>query len=308
MTLLRRNLFGFLAACTSLAVGIALGGGPLQGHFVDTGFNANSSGRSSAPRTNTNAGLRLAGAVTSALSPWLLHNRLSGRSVAVFALPGVPATTVNGLVAAVQKAGGLTPVVAHLAPGLVDPRKKTYIDSVASGSLRHRPDISANAGHDTYSRMGAVLARAYVGRNASSTFDPESRGIDAELQGANVITLKQAPVRRGSLVVVLAPRTVTTGPYAAATRVIITLLVKALAQASDGAVLVAPGAGRGRNRAAATRKHGGIPLSVVNVSMGSGGAVVAIYALTAAVNGHPGRFGVFGKAVALPPGLAASGL
>lgn len=302
MTLLRRYLFGLLAVCTAFALGIALGGGPLQGRFVDTGASATTgAGRT---QLNRHAGLRLAGALGAAVGSHLLQGQLTGRSVAVFALPGVSRHAVQREVSTLHEAGGLTPVVAHLSAYLIDSRKKTYVDSVAAGSLRHHPEVGRGVGHDTYARIAAVIARAYLSSGRQAPFDKEAQALDAELQGAKIVSLEQTPVGRANLLVVLAPQAPNAGAYAKASRLIVTSLVKALAREADGAVLVSPPTHGAVGSAAEPRfaAH----LSTVNVFAGTASRVVVVYALLAAANGDPGSFGVFGNGVRLPPGLRSA--
>lgn len=308
MTVLRRYAFGLLAVCTAFAIGVALGGGPLQGSFVDAGAQA-LTGSSSGYTAETARDIdRLDSALTSASESDLLRNLLSDRTVGVFVLPGVARSTVARQVAAVEQAGGLAAVVARLPADLVDPSKKSYVDSVASSSLKTRSNLRVPRGADTYERIGAVLARAYVGTGSNTTFDSEAVGIDAELQGAKLVQLADTPIRRGALVIVLAARGPTRGQYAEAARVIEGQLVSALAAPSDGAVLVAPRPNDTADITAGWQPgvRRGVPLSTVNVATGAGSRLAALYALLAAANGHPGDYGVLGGKVRLPPGLTGT--
>jgi hypothetical protein len=305
VTVLSRYLFGILAVCTAFAIGVALGGGPLQSRFADAdaGSEPRPTSHSWAQRA-AERDARLEAALTSATSRPLLRDRLTARSVAVVVLPGVPKSTVAGYVDAVHQAGGLTPVVARLSADLVNPAKKAYVDSVATSSLRNRPDVAATAGSDTYERIGAVVARAYVGPASNTTYDVEASGIDAELQGARLVRLDKTPVRRGSLVLVVAPRSGSRGQYAAASRVIHAQLITALAASSDGAVLVSLNSGGDSLTAGwPPGLRAAAPLSTLNVSGGPASRVAAVFALAAAANGQVGDFGVFGTSVRLPPGL-----
>jgi copper transport outer membrane protein MctB len=304
---LRRYLFGVLAICTAFAMGVALGGGPLRGHFVSV--NAREATKPATTRSalsDARRGSLLDAALTTAATQRLVAGRLTNRSVTVVALPLVPRATVAGLVEAVRQAGGLTPVVARLSADVVNPAKKTYVDSVASSALQQSHDVPVAAGADTYERIGAVLARAYVGTGNSTTFDSEASRIDAELQGARLVTVDDAPLRRGSLVLVIAPRSDSRGQYAAASRVIQAQLVTALARRSDGAVLVSSGSDRSANvtQGWPPGVRAGVRLATLNVSTGSASRVAAVYALAAVANGRSGDYGVSGRSARLPPGLA----
>ena len=78
-----------------------------------------------------------------------------------------------------------------VADDYVDPAKKTYVDTVAEQSLESAPDLEAAAGDETYERIGALVARAYVGHSGSSTFDEEANKIDSELAGAKLVKVAE---------------------------------------------------------------------------------------------------------------------
>lgn len=310
MTGIRRYVFGLLAVCTAFAVGLALGGGPLQGHFGNSRAQQVTSGTSA----NTAASAlhreqQLSAAITAEASHRLLAGRLAGRTVTLVVLSGVARSTVSGLLAAVEDAGGLAPVVVRLSADLVDPTKKVYVDSVAANSARNRPDLNGASSADTYERIGAVLARAYVGHAGSATFDAEASGLDAELQGARLVTLGDAPVRRGDLVIVVLPRSGISGQYAEAVRVISQRLVTALAAAADGAVMLssAPTADETVTQGWPRRLRTEVRLSTLSGGSGQASRIAAVYALVAAAGGTPGDFGVVGDGLRLPPGLAEPG-
>lgn len=305
MTGLRRFVFGLLATCTAFAVGIALGSGPLHHRFTNASDVRASSATARSGNSGVQPGQRLSAAVTSGTAGRLLSGRLAGRTVTVVVLPGAPSATVTGLVAALRQAGAPDPVVARLTADAVDPANKAYVDSFAQGSLQHHGDVRKLAGSDTYGRIGAVLARAYVGSSGDTAYDSEARDIDAELRGAKIVRLDQTPVRRGSLVVVVAPGTLGGGRYAAAASVIEAQLVAALTARSDGALLVAAAVGSHDSVTvgwpAGVRRD--LPLSTLNVVTGSASPMTAVFALLAAADGAPGDFGVIGGSVRLPPGL-----
>ena len=162
MTVLRRHLFAILAVCAALAVGIALGAGPLQG---DSG----AADEAALQSDNTGLSDRVAqleqtrvfdDAMTKAASSGLVSGRLSGRTLTLVVLPGVPGATVDGVRTAVQQAGGSTAVTAVVQPDMVDPAKKTYVDSVAANSMKGLKDLGPGAKGETYDQVAALVARA----------------------------------------------------------------------------------------------------------------------------------------------------
>jgi hypothetical protein len=240
--MLRRYVFAFVAVCLAFAGGVALGNGPLQGttHVHDNVSLANANSR----LTDRVAALRQDQAFSQALGkaagPALLQDQLKNTSVAVFVLPRVPAATVAGVTRAITAAGGQIVIRGHLTPTLVDPGKKTYVDSVATNSLHGLKDLASSAALPTYGRIGALLARAYTGSSDSLSVDDEATRIDAQLQGARLVSLHAALQRRASAVVLLAA-----GDHGGANAVyaahqIELQVVDALAGDCDGLLLAAP--------------------------------------------------------------------
>ena len=70
---------------------------------------------------------------------------------------------MTGVSQAVADAGGEVVISGHLTRALIDPAKKTYVDSVATNSLHGLKDLESSAALPTYGRIGALLARAYTG-------------------------------------------------------------------------------------------------------------------------------------------------
>src|SRR5699024_7958808 len=135
---------------------------------------------------------------------------------------------------------------------------------------------------------------AYTGSKDSLNIDDAARRIDGQLQGAELVRIDKPVQRRGSLVLVLAPRTTGTDDVTQARYDIETSLVKALAAASDGVVVAAP-------QASGTK--GGLfwrwrqddttpPVSTVNTLDSPAGKITAIYALAATASGAHDAYGI----------------
>lgn len=308
MTVLRRYLFFFLVVCTALAVGISLGGGPLQGRLASDGHAASPrTTELSQTVTSLRRGRLFDDAVSKATSHQIVRNRLAGRAVALLVLPTVDQATAVAVTDVIEQAGGAVTVAAHISPDLVNPAKKAYVDSVADSSLKRRDDLRRVAGAETYERISALVARAYVGRGHDTAFDEEAADIDAELQGARLISTQETSVRRGALVVVLAPEASARGETATASNTISSHLVTAVAAASDGALLAGPPSssspGGLLNALTKTSQTTDLALSTLNVIDSPAARVAAVYALAATADGQPGQYGVSTSGVHLPPGL-----
>jgi hypothetical protein len=309
MTNLRRHLLLVVAVCVALAAGIALGGGPLQGESEDR------TGDLTAERDALRDELAavqderiLDQALLDAASTGLVGSRLDGRTVTVLQLPGTDAEAVTGLLEAVREAGGSVAVNAHLSPQLLDPAQKTYVDSVATNSVSGEPALEEAVTGETYDRIGALIARAYVGTAEDSALDETATLIDSELQGAELVEVEGEPGRTGSLVVLVGPLAEEDPATLEAHNVILTAISRALVRRGDAFLLARPTGGN--PEASLASALGTDPTlvedttwSVLNVVEGAAAQVTAVYALSAALAGEGGVFGVQSGVAELPPGL-----
>jgi hypothetical protein len=162
----------------------------------------------------------------------------------------------------------------------------------------------------TYRRIGILLARAYTGSRNALSVDDEANRIDAQLQGAKLVSLHDQLQRRASAVIVLGPGDHGGGSSVYARHQIESQVVDQLATDCDGLLLAAP---------ASASQPGGLiatvtasadltnAIATLNVVDTPAGQTAAVAALVAAIGGQPGAFGMNGEAPVLPPGLAAGG-
>ncbi|HEY7042345.1 MAG TPA: copper transporter [Nocardioidaceae bacterium] len=310
MTALRRWVFPILVALLAFAIGIALGGGPLQtdeGGETDAGL-----ARDKQALQDDVASLRsdrtFDDGLSQALSARLLDKRLEGRSVTLVVLPGIDERSVAATEQDVKLAGADVPVVVRLDDGLLNPGKKTYVDSVATNSLKGASDLASLAGASTYERAGALVARAYAGKGNNADVDDEAARIDSELQGAELVAVDGTPIRRGTFVVVLAPGEHGQDSFTRAQMVIAGDLVTALVHGSDAVVVgsspTSSQSGGLIDVLTADQDLASTRLSTINVADSPAGRIALVYALAAAASGAPGHYGVDGDEAVLPPGLA----
>jgi hypothetical protein len=309
MSVVRRHILPLFGAGTTLALGIALGAGPLQGDSGGDGSgalsaaNAKLSQQVAAARGSALFGETLA---SSAAAGWL-HAQLSGQYVTLVVLPGVADARVDDVRDAVTRAGGSVAVTAFMADDVLDPGHKTYVGSVAASSLEGAGKIDGSRTSDPYQRLGALLGRAYLASPDRLPFDDIATKIDSELQGAKLVRVVGEPTGRGSLAIVLASGAHGTDVAVRASSLIASILVERLAAASQGAVLATPPTGSEAGGVIATlqdAKATGRRLSTLNVTDGTVAQVATVYALAAAARGKGGDFGVSGSETVLPPRLA----
>jgi len=307
MSLLRRYAFGILVVAVAFAVGIALGGGPLQETSANDGDLAERSSELADQVATLEANQRFDEAFGKAASRGLLGGRLQGESVTVVALPGVEESEVSAMTEAIHAAGGSVPATVLVQPDYTDAAKKTYVDSVATNSLRGFETLEASAGSSTYSRIGTVQARAYTGHSGSLTLDDIAVKLDGQLRGAKLVRLEGDLARRGSLVLVLTAGDHGDDEVAQARASIETDLVSALATRSDGVVVVGPATSslEGGLIDAVRANPDDVPgtVATVNVAGTPAADVTTVYAMKVVAGGNAGNFGVSGDKVVMPPGL-----
>ena len=233
------------------------------------------------------------------------------RTVTLVVLPGVDDDTVQATRQALKAARAASVSSWRmLSRDLVDPGKKTYVDSVVPARSR-APRTSTNGRRREHLRPRRSPARPRVRRSglrrrASTTRRPK---IDSELEGARLVKLDDEPLGRGSYVVVLAPGHHGTDSFTTAEMVISHALVYALAKGADAVVVAStptsslPGGlidvVSGDKDLEAAR------FATINVVDSAAGRTATVYALAAAASSAPGHYGLDGEEVVLPPGLAA---
>jgi hypothetical protein len=307
--MVRRHIFSLFGAATTLALGIAFGAGPLQGD--DGGDKSSDLAAENARLSQELADVEARGQLDETLSagaaPGWLHGRLAGAQVALVAFPEVDEDRVEAVRDAVAQAGGSVAVSLQVNDQVLDPGHKTYVSSVAASSLEGAGDIPGSRTSDPYARLGALLARAYVGHGEDIAIDDTATKIDAELEGAKLVSVEGRIQRRGSLVIVLASGSHGDDVGAQASSLIAETVIEGVVSASDGAVVATPptGASAGGILAAvaADPDAGKLALATLDVSDGTIAQVATIYALSAAARGDGGDFGVTPSGVVLPPGM-----
>jgi len=165
--MIRRNLVAVVATCSALAVGIALGAGPLSDlDHAQSDERPQSAGAGGDLSRRAALDERFIGDSAAAL----LAKRLSGQRVAVIALPGVDADVVDGISTRIKSGGGTVTSVVRVAASMLDPGRKTYLDELGSKLV---PQLKGrvNASLDTYARFGQILGSAYGGKTATGSFD-----------------------------------------------------------------------------------------------------------------------------------------
>jgi len=307
VTTLRRYVFALFAVCVALAVGIALGTGPLRGSAAQGGEPA--ADQDLVDRVQSlEDGQEFAQAVAESSIPGWVDGALPGSAVTVVVLPGVSGDEVEQTREAVASAGGVVVATVDVSSDYLDPAKKTYVQTVAATSMRTAQSLASVSDSDTYEQIGALVARAYVGNKKDASLDDEANKIASELTGAKLVEVAESPTRRGTLTVVLAPGSHGQGAEMDARNTIVGDLVVALADKGNGTVVVTPPSGTESggviDALVDDPATGKLRLSTLNVVDGATADAAMVLALRAAALGEAGHYGVLPDGeIALPPGL-----
>lgn len=209
---MRPALLKAALALLVLAVGIALGAGPLQ-HTArerDKELTAQKERTARAERqvrSLTRSG-DFATAYAQATAAKLVAGRLTGRTVALVQLPGAPRATVDAVRAMLGAAGAQVTAEATLAPALASASSRQLVEALTSQMISQTPGLGVPATAAGYERFGLLLARAIgaTGTSAAGTaYDQAAIGIVSGLTTAGLVKVGKVAPRASVAVVVAGP-------------------------------------------------------------------------------------------------------
>jgi hypothetical protein len=296
----RYHIVSIVSVFLALAVGVALGGGPLKGEVdntlveqVEADRNAKADLR--AQIAALGAGNAFTDDFATEVAPELVGGSLEGRPVTLLVLPGAEESTVTSLTELVEAAGGSVGGTIRAGDGLVDVGNKQLVDELGSQLLDGVNDVTVSDEAGAYERLGAILARAVAtDEDDGVTVDDSANSILSGLSTAELMSPAGKLSRRGSLVLVVSG----SGPEDASERegasAVVTSLVGAMDEATDGVVVAGPiGAARGGGVVDAVRREvvTAQEVSTVDTLDRAAGQVVAILALAEQAGGGTGHYG-----------------
>ena len=196
----RSHVVSLLAVFLALAVGIALGGGPLSeiGRAAPGPGDAGPSASEPSEREATFAGQVLSGSAGR-----LYAAGLEDRSVAVVVLPGAPESAVAAVTEQVAAAGGSVAGTYEVQPALVSAGEKALVDTLGSQVMTQLRASEVDADAPTYERIGQLLGIAVAAGTRGEAAEQEAASIRQSLAGAELVRPAGTPSRRASYVVVL---------------------------------------------------------------------------------------------------------
>jgi hypothetical protein len=299
--LLRRHLVAVVAALFALAVGIALGGGPLSyvsGPETSTATDQPDQGSTDSPGADDEAeppaSSPFAEWFAAAAAARLYDKALFGHPTVIVAAPGVAPSLVDAMVGEVTAAGGGLTGVFQITEQAVDRDETSLVDDLGSQLMTQIDADAVDPSAPTYLRLGQLLSVAVAtpfksGRRA----DAAAQTVRAGLSSGGLLTgpgeARLAPL----VLVLLPPHTELDQEAAAAERAVYLGLATGLRANAVGTVLLADSASGADGLLADLREDATLTSSISTVDSAETalGRVTAMLALIAALDGGVGTYG-----------------
>jgi hypothetical protein len=302
MITLRQHVASLVAVFLALAVGIALGGGPLAGDDDDGGDQPTATATDQ-PTPVSDSQAEFADAFAEQGAGRLYANGLTGHAAAILAMPGAEATQVKALQAQIILAGGAITGTFTAGDKLVDVAEDSLVDSTGSQLMTQLVDPRVETTAPTYERMGQLLGVAMATTQAASVrADLAAVSIRESLSGPELLT-SPADVRNAPLVVIVLPSGQDGAESSPSTRTILSGLASGIAHNAAGVIVVGDAESAADGELAALRESeltGSI--STVDGIETTIGKVTAVLAMQAVFLGTTGSYGASGSDGAVPLG------
>jgi hypothetical protein len=307
----RYHIVSIVSVFLALAIGVALGGGPLKGEVDNTLVDQVKTDRAAKAALVTQiANLRSSNTFTdqfaSTVAPSLIGDTLKGRVVTFVVLPTAQQSDVASLVDLVGVAGGTVGGTVRVGDQLVDAGDKQLVDELGNQLEGRATGVSIPADASPYERIGTLIARAIgTDSNAGLPVDGPATSILAGLSTTSLLSAEGKLNLRGSLVLFV------TGPgqgssedkQGAAT--IVDTLAKSVDAATDGVVVAGPPASArkdGQVKAVRDDVSAARDVSTVDALGRTAGEVVTVMALAGQAAGRTGHYGAVDAADGAMPG------
>lgn len=296
----RYHIVSIVSVFLALAVGVALGGGPLKGEVDNTLVEQVEADRKAKAELRSQiaalgAGNRFSDDFAIGAAPDLLGGSLDGRVVTLLVLPGAEESTIASLTELVETAGGSVGGTIRAGDGLVDLGNKQLVDELGSQLLEGVSDVTVAEEAGTYERLGAILARAVAtDEDGGAPVDDAASSILSGLSTADLMSPAGDMNRRGSLVLVVSGAGAEGSEQREGASAVVTAMVDAMDEATDGVVVVGPiAAARGGGVIQALRRKvvTAREVSSVDTLDRAAAQVVAVMALAEQARGGAGHYG-----------------
>jgi hypothetical protein len=276
----RYHLVSVAAILIALAAGIALGSGPLD----EAGDSLRGTGGT---RSADPAVASFEEGFAGRTAEGLLEDRLKGQSVVVLTVPGTSQGEVGGIVSDLQLAGAEVTGQVELSSKMLDAADRQFAEGVAQQAASG--DAGVSGATDSYGRIGAALARAFLADETTAT-DQAATAIRSAFTEGDLLTMAKPPAKLATVAVLVA------GPERAGTAdrsTVIAALAGAMNETGKGVVVAGPASSSTEGGAVKAVRDGASATSVstVDVTDSAAGRIVTVLATAAQVGGQPGAWG-----------------
>lgn len=290
----RYHLVSLVAVFMALAVGIALGAGPLKDP-VDTALgNQTEELRKEKEELRVQvrdleAQLEFDQELATISAPSVLNGTLAGRTVLLVSLPGADTEQLALLRGAAEEAGARVSGTVAVQGSYGEPDQAGIL-----GDLVAR--LGGGEGETPYERAAAALASALLteSEEAAGQATPSGQALLAALVEIGFLSVEGAPEQRATLVLTLAGPTPEESAAAEAQTAALLPLVAALDEGGAGEVLGGPvGSATAGGLIAGVRDSDALSaaVSTVDVVNTASGRTVAVLALVDQAQGLSGQYG-----------------
>lgn len=277
----RHHIVSLVAVFLALAVGVALGGGPLS----DLGRDDKPASAPTTPKRQADPTAKYGDAFASASAAALYADGLRDKSVSLVTMPGADADTVSALGAQVEEAGGTIAGTYDVQPALTDDHEKSLVDTLGSQLADQLGTGAVSEDASTYVRIGQLLGLAVSG--GADLPSSEALTVREGLAGAELLASPEDAVRAPAVLVVLGDDT---------NPAILSGVVTGLSDKATGVVVAGSTTGLADLRA---ESDAGKAATVDGVD-GSLGQVTAVLAVIRSFSVQGGSFGASGSDGAVP--------
>ncbi|MGB0101403.1 MAG: copper transporter [Nocardioides sp.] len=282
----RNHVVSLVAVFLALAVGVVLGGGPLQ----ELGRDDQPAAAQTTQERTVEQTATFGDEFATASAASLYADGLRQRRVAVVVLPGADAAVVSALGAEVEAAGGAVAGTYDVQPTLTDPAEKSLVDTLGSQLMSQLGEGAVSKDAPTYERIGQLVGLAISGDELPAA---DVAAVRQSLSGADLLSAPEDASRAPVVLVVMGE---STDPA------ILSGVVAGLAERATGAVVAgdtasATGSG-GLSQLRADRVAD--RAATVDGAETSLGQVTAVLALIRAFSVQGGSFGASGSDGAVP--------
>ncbi len=297
----RYFLVSIAAIFLALAVGVALGAGPLKGE-LDNQLRGTISAVSKEKDglrkqiADLQQGDKYRESFAADIAPSLVKGRLSGQKVVVVALPNADNGMVKGVEQSLSSADATVTGTVSMTDKWSDPSQRQFLEELATRLVTG--DVRVPDNGSAYDRAGVVLARALVTRDAGAAGRKDSA--TPTIMGAfgeGDLVDGDSDLPQADLAVVVAPSVPAKAKSTADANRAWVSLARSLDSASRGAVMVGDPSAAGDGGVLASLradKQARAAVSSVDVADLASGQVAAVWALAEQAKGGVGQYGAVG--------------